>query len=194
MEGVSVERKKIVTVLVTAMFLLVGALAAVPVAQGAQDGAHWNANGKSWKTVQTFTLRDMQHDFDYGKVKVWNDNRYLYVQAITNEPYSLAAFYVAVGTSLADIPTDYINKPEPTLWPHEIRTFFSDPNSYTLKIPLTWEKGAVLYIGAHVVAFTPDNADRGWDYPGNHPFPNTTPYWGDEYADYIVYTVTGAGR
>jgi len=112
----------------------------------------------SWCGDQTIVNLIAGQNFDAGQVIVSNDEDYLYVDIVVDDPWVLIDNQVAVADSLDGIPQTRNGNPIPGKFPYTI----GDP------IPLNWECGTELYVAVHAVVQMLDEngeiirTDTGW--------------------------------
>jgi len=134
--------KKLAVVMISACMLFAGVLIMAPASSAADYG------GSS--TVDLLAGQDM----DVGDVTVWNDEMYLYVkytlsEGAIEEGWCIVETHVHVGLELADFPRAGKNlNPVPGQFDY---TMCHDPcvTEYIEIIPLDWDQGTEVLIGAH---------------------------------------------
>lgn len=143
---------------------------------------------------QTYPLFDITKNAKFGTVSMWNDNKYLYIQANTLDTWNLWYFRAAVAASLSEIPTGELGNPDVARWSYlTINQPADDVSSATFKIPKAWDKGTQLYIGTYVsAAYGADTSNWIEDFPGSYQYPGIGPSYSHPY--YVVYTVTKPGK
>ena len=120
---------------------------------------------------------------DTGTVTISNDASFVYVTYSVNDPWTITAVHLAVADSLAGIPQNKNNNPQPGHFP--INTTYQPPvTTVTFTIPLSSFSGTDLYIGAHAEVQASGGGGGGQTAWGYGPS-----FGGHNWATYINYQV-----
>ena len=97
-------------------------------------------------------------EIDVGEVQVWNDEVFLYVTYIIDEPgWVITQTHLHVADALEDIPAVAHGKnagsPIPGLF--DYIGYHDGVTEVTYTIPITWDVGTELYIAAHAKVIKP---------------------------------------